>query len=139
LGASILTETARPVELREGIYCAEHRAFHYQAAAGTAWQDERLPGISESPAGYQGEASFETPLVKVCADLVRAGESCLVFVPTRPMSRQFCMAIAAELGISPDTAAGNFDWEELRMAEDCLARRHLIESAPAGVAFHNSD
>jgi len=137
LDAELVTSSVRPAELREGIFCLEHQAFHYKTAANDAGSDEWIwPDGEAIRAGT--EDSGCPGVIEMCTALARRGEACLVFVPTRAMSRQLCGAIATELGLS-GTAAAEPTWNELREAEDSLARRQLMECVPAGVAFHNSD
>lgn len=139
LNADLLEASARPVELREGVYCEEDGFFHYRAT-GDEWLREALPGV-EPRRGVKDEPS-EAILVRVCAALVRAGENCLVFVPTKVLSRRLCAAICTEL--DKRGAVRGADGlarcaEELDLVEDSLARRELAASIPWGVAFHNSD
>ncbi len=141
LDAELLMSTVRPAELREGIYCREHNAFHYRTAAQREWTDELLPADirdRQTAAGNDGDGDCSAGIVELCTALALAGENCLLFVPTRALSRQLCIAVASEMGVQADEVSSPM-WDELRLAEDSLVRRQLLECMPAGVAFHNSE
>lgn len=138
LEADMLHSTARPSELREGVFCAQHQCFHYRDRAGQ-WADETLPGeplaavAAEDAARDDGTAQA----VALAVALARAGGNSLIFAPTRSQSRQMALAIARELGV--DSAVTADDCSALMMAEETAMRAQLWQCVPAGVAFHNSD
>lgn len=138
LEADTLQSTARPSELREGVFCAQHQCFHYRDLAGQ-WTDETLPGGPIRPALPEDAARDDgaAQVVALAAALARAGENSLVFAPTRSLSRQLALAIAHELGIRH--GASSADCPELLIAEETAMRSQLCQCVPAGVAFHNSD
>jgi helicase len=138
LDAELLTSAARPSVLREGTWCTQHACFHYSAAADQ-WEDEEIPGATAIDMAASGLPASDgiTKAAELATAIARSGENCLLFVPTRALSRQLAMAIAHELGISAD--AGACPCPELQLAEESLVRTQLLQCLPAGVAFHNSD
>lgn len=147
LDAYLLTSTDRPAELREGVYCAEHACFHYTTGNNPdQWHQEPMPLPGPTAAVIplpqpNRDLDATANVVRLAATLARQGESVLLFVPTRAISRQACKLIAAELGRPADaTLPSTTDpWQDLRETEDSLTRRQLLESIEAGVAFHNAD
>ena len=125
LGARLLVDTRRPVDLRKGVLCRGE--FRYQ----------------EHNSGKQGVETFadfrsqkrEELLLAAVEELVRRGEQVLAFVPDRASTVLFARVLAGRL--MPGSAATAV--EELRQQEETLAREMLLAVVGSGVGFHNSD
>lgn len=125
LGARLLVDTRRPVDLRKGVICRGE--FRYQ----------------EHNSGKQGVEAFadfrsqkrEELLLAAVEELVRRGEQVLAFVPDRASTVLFARVLAGRL--MPGSAAAAV--EELRQQEETLARETLLAVVGNGVGFHNSD
>jgi helicase len=125
LGARLLVDTRRPVELRKGVLC--RGAFKYQ----------------EHNSGKRGEESFtECPsekrhelILSAAEELARRGEQVLVFLPDRVATVTHAQLLADRIRLpSLDEAR-----DELRDHEETHAREALLEVLSSSVAFHNAD
>jgi helicase len=125
LGARLLVDTRRPVELRKGVLCRGSFTYH------------------EHNSGQRGEEEFpECPsekrheLILAAADeLTRHGEQVLVFLPDRVATVTFAQLLAERVRLpSLDVAI-----EELREQEETHAREALLQVLSSSVAFHNAD
>jgi helicase len=125
LGAGLLVETRRPVELRKGVLC--RGVFRYL----------------EHNSGKEGVEDFldfrherrEEQVLAAAEELVRRGEQALVFLPDRGSTLQFARIVANRVTAG---AAGQAI-EELRQFEETHAREALLEVLGSGIAFHNAD
>lgn len=137
LDAQVLSSTSRPCELREGVWCGQHGAFHFKA--GEEWKDEHIGEVQTGAVRHTDLPGKDglAQAAELAMSLARRGESCLVFVPTRAICRQMALALAQEMGRQPDwTPDGCM---ELALAEESAMRRLLEVCLPAGVGVHNSD
>lgn len=125
LGARLLVDTHRPVELRKGVLC--RGKFTYQ----------------EHNSGRRGEEEFNDcpsekrhELVLAAAEeLARRGEQVLVFLPDRVATVTFAQMLAARVRLPSLEVA----IEELREQEETHAREALFQVLSSSVAFHNAD
>lgn len=124
LGATLLVDQTRPVELRKGVLC--RGTFTYREHNGGAVAKEEI-GTIETKDPREHLVGAVTALA--------AGEQVLVFVPDRPTSRAHAELLAERLALPGAAAAA----EELRATEDGLATQALARTLAHGVAFHNSD
>jgi helicase len=125
LGAKMLVDSRRPVELRKGVF--QGGVFQYV----------------EHNSGVVGTELFVDPgtndrngvILALAEQLVRAGEQVLVFVPDRATSVKLARALARTAGLPPVDAA----LAELAEQEQTLGRDALAEAFAGAVGFHNSD
>jgi len=125
LGAKLLVETRRPVELRKGVLCRGTFNYleHNSAAQGT-----------EAFADYGSEKRHDLVL-GVAEELARRGEQVLVFLPDRVSTVSFARMLADRVSLAAVTPA----MEELREQEETHAREALFDVLSNSIAFHNSD
>jgi helicase len=125
LGARLLVETRRPVELRKGVLC--RGAFRYIE------HNSGKEGVEDFP-DVRHERREELLLAAV-EELIRRGDPVLAFVPDRGSTVQFARIAAQRVAAAVATQA----IEELRQFEETHAREALLEVLGSGIAFHNSD
>ena len=125
LGARLLVDNRRPVELRKGVLCRGRFAYreHNTGQAGS----EAMVDI--------GSDDKKEVLLATVEDLVGRGEQVLMFLSTRPESVGWARLLAGRLTLPAVEEAV----EEVRELEETEARRVLWEVLSSGVAFHNSD
>lgn len=125
LGARLLVDARRPVDLRKGVLCrGEFRYQEHNSGRG---------GVEAFP-HFQSDKRQEL-LLAAAEELVRRGEQVLIFLPDRSSTVLFARLLAQHLPPGPAAAPA----EELRQQEETYAREALREVLGAGVAFHNSD
>lgn len=125
LGARLLVDTRRPVDLRKGVLC--RGTFTYQEHNSGARGNETF---LECPSEKRLEL-----ILSAAEELARRGEQVLVFLPDRVATVTFARLLAGRIRMaSLDTAI-----EELREQEETHAREALLEVLSSSVAFHNSD
>lgn len=125
LGARLLVDTRRPVELRKGVLCR-----------GTFTYNEHNSGARgmESFADPRAEKRHDLILAAV-DELVRRGEQVLAFLPDRASTVSFARLLADRVRLPALEAA----IDELREQEETHARDALLEVLGSSVAFHNAD
>jgi helicase len=125
LGARLLVDTRRPVELRKGVLCRGTFTYreHNSGAQGT-----------EAFADYATEKRHELVL-GAAEELARRGEQVLVFLPDRVATVTFAQLLAGRVRLPSLEAA----IDELRDQEETHAREALLEVLSSSVAFHNAD
>jgi helicase len=125
LGAKLLVETRRPVELRKGVLCRGTFKYleHNSAAQGT-----------EPFADYGSEKRHDLVL-GVAEELARRKEQVLVFLPDRVSTVSFARMLSDRVSLP----AVNDAIEELREQEETHAREALFTVLSNSIAFHNSD
>jgi len=126
LGARLLVETRRPVELRKGVLC--RGAFRYLEHNSGKEGAEVFPDLRHE--------TREELVLAATEELVRRREQVLTFLPDRGSTVQFARIVAQR--VAPATAAVQAI-EELRHFEETHAREALLEVLASGIAFHNSD
>jgi helicase len=125
LGARLLVDARRPVDLRKGVICRGE--FRYQE------HNSGKLGV-ETFADFRSQKRDEL-LLAVVEELVRRGEQVLAFVPDRATTVLFARVLSQRLTPGSATTAA----EELRQQEETLARQALLDVIGSGVGFHNSD
>lgn len=125
LGARLLVDTRRPVDLRKGVLC--RGLFRYRE------HNSGAQGLEDFP-DFRSEKREELLLAAV-EELVRRGEQVLAFVPDRATTVLFARVLAQRVTLASATAAV----EELQQQEETLAREALVGVLAGAVAFHNSD
>ena len=125
LGARLLVDTRRPVDLRKGVLCRGQFRYREHNSGAT--------GV-EPFADFRSEKREELLLAAV-EELVRRGEQVLAFVPDRATTVLFARRLAQRL--SPGSAPAAV--EELRQLEETHAREVLLAVVATAIAFHNSD
>jgi helicase len=125
LGARLLVDTRRPVDLRKGVLCRGQFRYREHNSGAT--------GVEEF-ADFRSEKREELLLATV-EELVRRGEQVLAFVPDRATTVLFARILAQRL--TPAAAAAAV--EELGQLEETHAREALLGVVASGIAFHNSD
>jgi helicase len=125
LGARLLVETRRPVELRKGVLC--RGTFRYVEHNSGREGSEELPDFRH--------ARREELVLAATEELVRRGEQVLTFLPDRASTVQMARLLAARVtpGLAEQAA------RELGQLEETHAREALLEVLGSAVAFHNSD
>lgn len=125
LGARLLREERRPVELRYGVL--HDGVYKYRTHNDRAEGEERLV---ETP----GASTWEALTQNVRA-LAEAGESCLVFVKSKYEARRGAELLAGRVRLPAAPAAQ----EALSALESTRCRDLLRHTLNGGVAFHNTD
>ena len=125
LGARLLVETRRPVELRKGVLC--RGAYRYIEHNSGKEGVEDFPDVRHE--------RREELLLSAVEEIVRRNEQVLAFVPDRSSTVQFARVMAGRVSAGVALQA----IEELRQFEETHAREALLEVLGSGVAFHNSD
>ena len=127
LGAEIIEDDRRPIELRKGVL--EGGVWHYRTVNSGEEACEQWPELADGP-----EAPAER-LAQVAGWLAERDGSALVFVPDRRSTVGLAREIAAQGKLPAADATG----EALASLEQTRAVQCLRELAAAGVAFHNAD
>jgi len=125
LGARLLVETRRPVELRKGVLC--RGTFRYLEHNSGKEGTEIFPDVRHE--------TREELVLAATEELVRRREQVLTFLPDRGSTVQFARITAQR--VTPVAATQAV--EELRQYEETHAREALLEVLGSGIAFHNSD
>src|SRR5262245_31480227 len=125
LGARLLVETRRPVELRKGVLC--RGVFRYLEHNSGKAGSEPFPDFRHE--------RREEQLLTATEELVRREEQVLAFVPDRGSTLQFARIVAQRVTAGAAVQA----IEELRQFEETHAREALLEVLGSGIAFHNAD
>jgi helicase len=125
LGARLLVDGRRPVDLRKGVLCRGKFRYREHNSGAT--------GVEEF-ADFRSEKREELVLAAV-EELVRRGEQVLAFVPDRATTVLFARVLAQRL--PPASAIAAVD--ELRQLEETHAREALLAVVSSAIAFHNSD
>ena len=125
LGARLLVDTRRPIELRKGVLC--RGTFTYQEHNSGQRGTEAFPE-------FQSEKRHELVL-SAAEELSRRGEQVLVFLPDRVATVTFAQLLADRVRLPSLDAA----IEELREQEETHAREALLRVLTSSVAFHNAD
>jgi helicase len=125
LGAKLLVETRRPVELRKGVLCKGTFKYleHNSAAQGT------------EPFADYGSDKRHDLVLGVAEELARHREQVLVFLPDRASTVTYARLLADRVSL----AAVNEAIDELREQEETHAREALFQVLSNSIAFHNSD
>lgn len=125
LKATLLEETERPVELRQGVLCQEK--FHYREFNREQEGVESLPNVT-------GHLEEDLILEGVLY-YARRGEMTLVFCAGKDESFAWAERFSRQGAFEPAKEA----IEELEQLEDNLATESLRRFLASGVAVHNSD
>ncbi len=123
LGASLVQENARPVDLYRGV--AADGSFRYRSFNSGA--DGTEPFLEREPGQDQIESFVD--------QLRREPGSTLVFLKSRQDTMTLAFRLAAAVNWPPATAAV----AALERDEPSFLSRSLIQSLRRGVAFHNAD
>lgn len=125
LGAKLLIETKRPVELRKGVLCQGKFQFleHNSSSKG-----------AEAFVDYNTDKRHELVL-GAAEELARRDEQVLVFLPDRMSTVTYARMLNERVTLrSAEDAI-----EELREQEETHAREALLQVLSNSIAFHNSD
>jgi len=125
LGAKLLVETRRPIELRKGVLCRGTFKYleHNSATQGT------------EPFADHGSEKRHDLVLGIAEDLARRGEQVLIFLPDRVSTVSYARMLADRVSLP----AVNEATEELREQEETHAREALLDVLSNSIAFHNSD
>ena len=126
VGARLLKETSRPVELRKGVFFGG--TFHY------VLHNEGLEGKETFDVPHDiSDGSTTLCLVK---ELVGRGEQCLVFLRDKTSTMEMARAFAEESTLRPAESAVS----ELRgLSEQSPSNELLLALLANGIAYHNAD
>ncbi|NSW57995.1 MAG: DEAD/DEAH box helicase [Armatimonadetes bacterium] len=127
LGARLIQERRRPVELRKGIW--SDGVFRYLE------HNSGLASWEELPASVHEDMSPLEAAACLAGRLAQQGESTLLFVPDRLSTVRGAQMIADELGSGGAQAALDA-LGELTPTRAVVELRELLQ---CGVAFHNAD
>jgi replicative superfamily II helicase len=133
LGAELIEETGRPVELRQGILFpvfdgpAVSARYKYREFNSGKEGVEQLPDVS-------GENEEELTLGAL-RQMAEAGQMCLLFCSSREASFAWADRLSQELDECPAGKA----LADLETLEDNLVTQSLRRFLSRGVAVHNSD
>jgi len=127
LGARLVRESRRPVELRKGVWRAGRFSYMEHNTQTTSWEDLAGPDDDELPP--------LAAMVRLAVGLAAQGEPTLVFLRDRKSSSQAAGAAAELLGASP---AGGVT-EALSELPRTQSTTRLLEYTQSGVAYHNAD
>lgn len=127
LGAEIIEDHRRPIELRKGVL--EGGVWHYRTLGSTEEAREDWPELADGPED-PGER-----LAQVAAWLAERDGSALVFVPDKRSTIRLAREIAARANLPAAEATAR----RLAALEPTQATECLRELAAGGVAFHNAD
>jgi helicase len=125
LGAKLLMDERRPIELRKGVLCLGE--YRYREHNSTLVSVENFRCL---------ETKDRNELMLAAAkELVERGEQVLTFVPDRAAAVTLARVLATRvrLPIAKEEA------EELRESEETHMREVLAETLESGVAFHHAD
>jgi helicase len=125
LGAKMLVDARRPIELRKGVY--QGGLFRYiEHNSGTIGTEQFVdPGTNDR----------DEVILSLAQQLVAAGEQVLVFVPDRASTVSLARAFARRVGLPKVGPA----LAELADQEATFAREALTEAFAGAAGFHNSD
>lgn len=125
LGAKLLVETRRPIELRKGVLCKGTFRYleHNTATQGTE-------AFADAGSDKRPDLVLDT-----VEDLARRGEQVLVFLPDRVSTVGFARMLSNRVSLPMASDA----IEELRDQEETHAREALLDVLSNSIAFHNSD
>ena len=126
IGARLLQDNMRPVELRKGVFC--NGTFYYVLHnAGTEGQ-ERFEGPASASMGHAALGLVEA--------LVARDEQCIVFLRDKTSTIEMARLFAEHTTLAPAETA----LEELGdLAEASPSTDVLTALLSSGVAFHNAD
>lgn len=127
LGARLIEERRRPVELRKGIWSEGVFRYLEHNSGLTSWEEIPAP-VHEDMSPLEAAASL-------AGRLAQQGEPTLVFVPDRLSTVRGARMIAEELGSGGAQAA----LEALGELAPTRAASELRALLQSGVAFHNAD
>jgi helicase len=122
LGAKLLVDTTRPIELRKGVLC--QGVFRYREHNSAAEGREEVP--------IQGTESRLELVLRAAEHFAQRGEQVLVFLPDRMATVLHAKQLASRI---PPTPTGGL----VLTSDGTEAARALAQVLPRGVAFHNSD
>lgn len=132
LGAQLVVEKERPVELRKGVLL--DGTFHYvEHNGGRAGTETFFPWTSRGAGGRDDRLELAQFAVRHLAQTLK--EPTIVFVPDRRSAVLLARKCSPLLSLPPAEEAV----EELRDLEDCEARDVLSELLANGIAFHHAD
>ena len=126
LGAELLIEEKRPVELRKGVFC--RGTFSYQEHNSRQEGEEAWKEIDG-----EEETAIMAPLA--CYLAGERGEPTLLFLKDKPTVE----AIAREISEQVSLPEAKEAIEELRTLEETAARDFLIGLLKQGVGIHHAD
>jgi helicase len=125
MGARLLVDTRRPVELRKGVLCRGTFTFQEHNSGKRGTEEFR-----ECPSDKRSDL-----LLSAAEEIARRGEQVLVFLPDRVATVTFAQLLADRIRLpSLDVAI-----EELREQEETHAREALLQVLSSSIAFHNAD
>lgn len=125
LGARLLVDARRPIELRKGVLCRGTFTYHEHNSGNRGTE-----AFTECPSEKRHEL-----VLSAAEELARRGEQVLVFLPDRVATVTFAQLLADRVRLPSLDAA----IEELREQEETHAREALLQVLTSSVAFHNAD
>ncbi|HBF33344.1 TPA: hypothetical protein DDW35_02145 [Candidatus Sumerlaeota bacterium] len=143
LGSELLVSHERPLELREGVFDTSRQIFQYRAfnsgERGEEFLDCPVIEFSDNDGTSSGDeiANFHRDALLALARTLATEhrEQVLLFVPTRPDTRNW----AYQLAESTELPSAEEALAELARYEDTCSRDVLEKTLRQGIAFHNAD
>ncbi len=127
LGATLVEERRRPVELRKGVW--REGRFTYAEHNSGARREEDLPGPDDEDLSPLGA------IAGLAMSLAGQGEPTLTFL----RDRRSCVQAAQMASSDSGAASAERALEQLRQLPRTRATELLTEMLQCGVAFHNAD
>jgi helicase len=125
LGAKLLMDERRPVELRKGVLClGEYRYREHNSGL-----------VGAEPFRCVETKDRNELMLAAAEELVQRGEQALVFVPDRATAVTLARVLASRVRVPIAEEAR----DELRESEETQMREVLAETLESGVAFHHAD
>jgi helicase len=125
MGARILVESHRPVELRQGVLLNDTFSFRC-FNSGENGTEQMAPAYDMSSAEI---------LIENVEKLARDGEQVLVFLK----SKSSCVQLAGMLAERFSSSSSESAADDLASGEETLLTEPLIRSLKSGIAFHTAD
>jgi helicase len=125
LGARLLVDERRPVELRKGVLCQGEFCY----------REHNSDRVGREPFRSTGSKDRRELMLAAAEELLARGEQALLFVPDRASAVGLARVLAGRVTLPAASAA----LEELGEAEDTHMRDALAETLGSGIAFHHAD
>jgi helicase len=125
LGARLLMDERRPIELRKGVLCqGEYR-----------YREHNSGTIGTETFRHVESKDRNELMVAAAMELLERGEQALLFVPDRGTAVSLARVLATRVTLPLATQA----IEDLREAEETHMRDALTQTLESSVAFHHAD
>lgn len=142
LGAHLVLDERRPVELRSGVLHRGRFLYRSSQAPTAAGSDGEVQALEEQlypePDDKEGRDLYRQ-LELAVRTLCARGEQTLVFLPDRARCLEAAQRLCTALSDVEHAAPAGWALDEIGGTDEGLARQALLSTLRRGVAFHNSD